>query len=133
MVFSSRSSRPEVFLVKSVLNICNKLTEEHLCRSVISIKLLCNIIEITLRHGCSPVNLLHIFRTPFPRNTSGWLLLWFSARSLLILLQTTVQYFFSLLQCLVFICGYIKVRFILFVILWSHFYIRYYERSLLTH
>ena len=21
-------------------------------------------IEITLRHGCSPVNLLHIFRTP---------------------------------------------------------------------
>ena len=24
-----------------------------------------NFIEITLRHGCSPVNLLHIFRTPF--------------------------------------------------------------------
>ena len=45
------------------------------CRSVISIKLLCNFIEITFRHGCSPVNLLHIFRTPFPRNTSGWLLL----------------------------------------------------------
>ena len=34
-----------------------------------------NVIEITLRHGCSPVNLLHIFRTPFPKNTSGWLLL----------------------------------------------------------
>ena len=31
--------------------------------------------EITLRHGCSPVNLAHIFRTSFPRNTSGWLLL----------------------------------------------------------
>ena len=30
---------------------------------------------IALRHGCSPVNLLHIFRTPFPRNTYGWLLL----------------------------------------------------------
>ena len=29
----------------------------------------------TLRHGCSPVNLLHIFRTPFTNNTSGWLLL----------------------------------------------------------
>ena len=28
-----------------------------------------------LLHGCSPVNLLHIFRTPCPRNTSGWLLL----------------------------------------------------------
>ena len=37
----------------------------------ISIKLLCNFIEITLRHGCSPVNLQHIFRTPFPKNTSG--------------------------------------------------------------
>ena len=32
-------------------------------------------IEIALRHGWFPVNLLHIFRTPFPRNTSGWLLL----------------------------------------------------------
>ena len=34
-----------------------------------------NFIEIALRHGCSPVNLLHIFRTPFPKNTPGWLLL----------------------------------------------------------
>ena len=34
-------------------------------------KVLCNFIEITLRHGC----LLHIFRTPSTRNTSGWLLL----------------------------------------------------------
>ena len=32
---------------------------------------LCNYIEITLRHGCSPVNLLHIFRSSFPRYTSG--------------------------------------------------------------
>ena len=39
-------------------------------------KLYCNFIEITLRHGCSPVNLLHIFRTPFPKNTSGGLLLY---------------------------------------------------------
>ena len=29
-------------------------------------------IEITLQHGFSPVNLLHIFRIPFTRNTSGW-------------------------------------------------------------
>ena len=29
------------------------------------------VAEITLRHGCSPVNLLHIFRTLFPRNISG--------------------------------------------------------------
>ena len=31
--------------------------------------------EIALRHGCSPVNLLHTFRAPFSKNTSGWLLL----------------------------------------------------------
>ena len=34
-----------------------------------------NCIEITFRHGCSPVNLLHIFRTLLLRNTSGQLLL----------------------------------------------------------
>ena len=32
-------------------------------------------LQIALRHGCSPVNLLHIFRTPFLKNTSGRLLL----------------------------------------------------------
>ena len=32
-----------------------------------------NFIAITLRHGCSPANLLHIFRTTFLKNTSGWL------------------------------------------------------------
>ena len=70
-----RSSRPEVFLRKGVLKICSKFTGEHPCRSLISIKLLSNFIEIALRHGCSPVSLLNIFRTPFPKNTSGWLLL----------------------------------------------------------
>ena len=34
-----------------------------------------NFIDIALQHGCSSVNLLHIFRTPFPKNTSWWLLL----------------------------------------------------------
>ena len=38
-------------------------------------KQLCNFIEITLRHGYSPLNLLHIFRTPFSKNTSEGLLL----------------------------------------------------------
>ena len=37
-----------------------------------------SFIEIALRHGWSPVNLLHIFRSPFPKNTSGWLLLDYS-------------------------------------------------------
>ena len=35
----------------------------------------CNFIEIALQHGCSPVNVLHIFRTPSYNNTSGELLL----------------------------------------------------------
>ena len=30
-----------------------------------------NFIEITLCLGCSPVNLLHIFRISVPNNTSG--------------------------------------------------------------
>ena len=34
-----------------------------------------NFIEIILRHGCSHVNLLHIFRTSFPKNTSGRVLM----------------------------------------------------------
>ena len=53
----ARSSRPEVFLGKGVLKICSKFTEEHPCRSEISI------------------NLMHIFRTLFPKSTSGRLLL----------------------------------------------------------
>ena len=32
-------------------------------------------IETTFRDGFSPVNLLLIFRTPFPKNTSGPMLL----------------------------------------------------------
>ena len=34
-----------------------------------------NFIEITFRDGCFPVNLLHIFRTPFTKKTSKRLLL----------------------------------------------------------
>ena len=37
-------------------------------------KLQINFIEITLQNGCSPVNWLHIFETPFYKNTSGGLL-----------------------------------------------------------
>ena len=52
----------------------------------------CNFIEIVFRHGCSPVNSLHIFRTPFPRNTYGGLL------------QTPITYnnpvFLWLLECI---------------------------------
>ena len=70
-----RSSHPEVFYEKGVLKICSKFTGEQPCRSVISIKLQSSFIEIIILHDCSSVNLLHIFRIPFPRSTSGRLLL----------------------------------------------------------
>ena len=70
-----RSSRPEVFLRKGFQKIFSKFTGEHSCRSAISINVQSNVFEIVLQHGCSPVNLLYIFRTPFLKNTSGWLLL----------------------------------------------------------
>ena len=47
-----------MFLEKDVLKICSKFTGEHPCQS-----------------GCSPVNLLHIFRKPLTKNISVWLLL----------------------------------------------------------
>ena len=57
-----------MFLKKGVLKICSKFTGEHPYRSVISIKLQSSFIETPLRHGCSLVNLLHIFRAPFPKS-----------------------------------------------------------------
>ena len=52
-----RSSPPDVFLVKGVLKIHNKITGDHLCQSV------CSFVKIALRHWCSPVNLLKSFST----------------------------------------------------------------------
>ena len=70
ILYIYRSSHPKVFFVKGVLKICSKFTGEHPCWRVISIKLL------ALRHRCSSADVLYIFRTPFPRNTSGWVLLY---------------------------------------------------------
>ena len=64
-----------MFLGRGVLKICSTFTGESPCRSVVSVKLQSNFIEITLQHGGSAVNLLRIFKTPFPKNTSGGLLL----------------------------------------------------------
>ena len=36
----------------------------------------CDFKKVPFQHGCSPVNLLHIFRTPFLSNNSGGLLLY---------------------------------------------------------
>ena len=60
---------------KGVLKICSEFTGERPCRSAILIKLLCYFIEIIFRHGCSPINLRHIFRTFFLKSTCGWVLL----------------------------------------------------------
>ena len=70
-----RNSPPQAFLKKGVLKICSKFIGEHACRSVISITLLCNFLEIALGDECSPLHLRHIFRTHFLENTSGRLLL----------------------------------------------------------
>ena len=64
-----RSSQPEVFFGKGVLKICSKFLGEHPCRSAILIKL-----QIVPWLSCSPVNLLHIFRTLFCKRISGRLL-----------------------------------------------------------
>ena len=61
-----RRSHSEVLLGKGVLRICSKFKGEIPCRSVISIKSQSNFIEIAPWHGCSPVNVLYIFRTLFP-------------------------------------------------------------------
>ena len=76
-----KSSHPEEFLVKGVLKIFSKFTGEHPCQSAISIKLLCKVIEIALRYGCSPVDLLHIIRTPFSKNTSRRILKHFFSKT----------------------------------------------------
>ena len=58
-MISIRSSRPDVFSVKDVLKID---------------VLKWDFNKVAKQHECSPVNLLHIFRIPFSKNTSGWLL-----------------------------------------------------------
>ena len=87
------NSHLEVFLGKAVLKIYSKFTEQP-CRRVISIKLQSNSIKITLRHGCSPVSLLHNFKIPFPKNTSGRLLL-NAARKILLLNSMNTHLHFS--------------------------------------
>ena len=65
----SRSSHPEMFLEK----ICSE-NMQQICRRTTMLKSDFNKVEkqsyfigITLRHWCSPVNLLHIFRTSFTK------------------------------------------------------------------
>ena len=79
---ASQKHPPEVFCEKGVLKNFAKFTGKYLSQSLFFNKVAglksakqSNFIEITLWHGSSPVNLLHIFRTPFSKNTSGGLFL----------------------------------------------------------
>ena len=60
-----------MILRKSFLKICSKFTGEHPRRNAISKKLLCNHIKITLWHGYSLLNSVHIFRTRFHKYGCG--------------------------------------------------------------
>ena len=60
-----RSIPPELLLGKDVLKICSKFSGEHPWQSVISIKLLCNFIEVALCHGCSPEKFAAYFQNTF--------------------------------------------------------------------
>ena len=73
--FICRSGHSKVFLGKGVLKICSKFRGEHPYWSGISIKLKHLYWNHTLA-WCSPVELLHIFRTPFLQKTSGRLFLY---------------------------------------------------------
>ena len=97
---NNRSNRPHVFLKKIFWKYAANLQENthaEVAISIISVSVMIslarqdenwfmsyctvgalvrsNFIEITPRHGYSPVNLLHIFRTSFLKYTSGRLLL----------------------------------------------------------
>ena len=87
-----------MFLRKGILKICSKFTTEHPYRSVISMKLHSNFIEITFLHGCSPVNLLHIFRTLFHKNTSSGLLVFLIPMDCLSINSRIIQVFYQLIK-----------------------------------
>ena len=50
-------------------------------------------LPIALRHGCYPVNLLHIFRTPFYKNIYGGLLLFLRIKYFSV--HSTVEFIYS--------------------------------------
>ena len=66
---SFRSSHPEVFLEKKVFWTYAANLQENIHPK----QLYWN--HTSAWHGCSPLNLLHIFRKPFLKNSSGGLLL----------------------------------------------------------
>ena len=62
-------------LIKKCSENMEQIYRRTPCRSVISIKLLYNFIEIPLRHGASQVDFLHIVKTPSYKSIYRGLLL----------------------------------------------------------
>ena len=91
----SRSSPPEVFLKKVFWKYTVNLQENT--HAEVWFQKSC--FQITFRHGCSPVNLLHIFRTSFPKNTSGWPLM-----KAVYQLRGTVKYVLLYFAFFVYVC-----------------------------
>ena len=71
MLISWKSQQPS----RGVLRKRCSENMQHIYRRTTMPKCDCNFIEIALRRGCSPVDLLHIFRTRFYKNTYGGMLL----------------------------------------------------------
>ena len=59
-----KASKPEI--LQGAKYVSENFVEEIIFR---------NFIKIIFGHGCSPVTLLHIFRTPFYKKASGGLFL----------------------------------------------------------
>ena len=68
-MFSSRSSRPEVFRKKGVLRKFAKFTGKHLCQSLFFNKVAglrpATLLKKRLWRRCFPVNFVKFLRTPF--------------------------------------------------------------------
>ena len=105
------------FLMQFVMRVCSGFVVQLRCRSVISIKLLCRLIEFALRRGCFPVNLLSFLRAPLCGRTYWGMLLSFvkALSSFIVHFKGTFTYccycfvydlqIFNILQLLLIICS----------------------------
>ena len=66
----------ENLLLSVVLFFYTKLLNQVLFLLNISLFISYYFSKKKKKNGCSPVNFLHILKTPFPKSTSGRLLLW---------------------------------------------------------
>ena len=78
-VSKCRSSRPEVFCEKGVLENFTKFIWKHLCQGLFSNKVAdlspATLLKMRLWHRCFPVNFVRFLRTPFFTENLWWLLL----------------------------------------------------------